>query len=116
MQVKCANQHTWDRLPNFPDTKCCPECGLEASTDYAAMGAPYIKGGCDQDWERLSPQERQFWMENRRTQEHFILSGQRGRGSVEVIERGPDWSRPFGNDPMARREAIERHGYSKEGY
>ena len=121
LDLKCACGNRWQALKSFstadPSVDACPECGNAPERDYTPRRAFLSSRGTHEpDPDHMDPLERQFLMENRQWHEEAILAGDRGRGAVNIEEKGPAWSRPFGNDPMARKRAIEERGYSPDGY
>jgi hypothetical protein len=97
----------------------CGSCGAEvadivgahiADSTPATCGclAPDLKkvpgGGIaarGYDYDNLDPLEREAVLAHRKWMEenHHL----RDSGEITVSERGPDWARPFGNAPRARR-------------
>lgn len=99
----CRCGHRYDDLVGMghPDSPC-PKCGTLDRTAIPSKCA--FKG----DFGRpKDPLEEQALRENRRFQEELILSGARDLGEFNVKEQGPDEYRPFGNDSLARKQAIE---------
>jgi hypothetical protein len=116
VRLKCHSGHAWDYLPNFPDSRPCPTCGEPGQTDMAVRGHGGFKPPKNYDLELSDPLVLQSHLEQRQWCEQNILSGDRQRDTHKIIEDGPDFLKPFGNDPVKRKEAIHTKGYSQDGY
>jgi len=91
---KCSCGKTFDTLigggTSATDSKPRCACGQEA--EVLPTAGAYAKGF---DYDALTPLERQAHMDHRRMIEE--KSHMRDDGRMTVIEKGPDWARPFGN-------------------
>lgn len=115
MTLKCAGGHTWEYLPNFPDTKPCPECGATGGAEIGGRHHGGFKPPKNYDLELSDPETLQFWMDNKKHLEDIHLSGDRYAEVHDVVEAGPMALRPFGGDTQARKDAERERGYSKWG-
>lgn len=100
-ECKCGVQYD-DLVGMGYESSPCPQCG---SLDRKPLPSTCVFKG---DFGRpKDPLEHQALMENRHFQEELILSGARDLGEFDVKEAGPDEYRPFGNDSLTRKQAIE---------
>ena len=78
----------------------CPSC-------KAMNGGGRMNFSMGHDYEAMSPLTHQALMADKHFQERLILEGARDSGAYTVEERGPNYLRPFNNDPLERKQAQE---------
>ncbi len=89
----------------------CPSCGgKERSWKPSRFG---FTGLINEHM--MDPLEVQAVLENKKMHETMILSGSRDNGEYMVKESGPSWSRPFNNDSLERKQAIENFNANQTG-
>lgn len=81
----------------------CPHCG--ATKGERMVSSFSFTGGFNEHL--IDPKERQMILANRKMHEDMITSGSRDIGDHSIVEKGPNWSRPFGNSATDRKAAIE---------
>lgn len=110
----CRNGHANQR---FQGGKwVCTQCGTEIpKEDKPFELCRSLRGPKNYDLELSDPVVLQSHLEQRAWCEQNILSGDRARETHTIKEDGPDFLKPFGNDPVKRQEAIAMKGYSPDG-